>query len=87
MPNEYFLICATLLLMNNLRNKETLEKFGEKLRALRVKKGLTLEQLAFEADIEVSQVHRVEKGKINPTITTLIALADGLNITLSELVA
>jgi len=28
----------------------------------------------------------VEKGKINPTLTTLIALAKGLGITLAELV-
>jgi transcriptional regulator with XRE-family HTH domain len=72
--------------MNNLRNQETLEHFGNKLKALRVSKGFTLEQLAFEADIELSQVHRAEKGKINPTLTTLIALSKGLGIPLSELV-
>jgi transcriptional regulator with XRE-family HTH domain len=86
MPKIYFHNSATLVVMNNLRNQETLEKFGEKLKALRTKKGLTLEQLAFEADIELSQVHRVEKGKINPTLTTLIALAKGLDVTLAELV-
>jgi transcriptional regulator with XRE-family HTH domain len=50
-------------------------------------KGLTLQQLAFEADMEISQIHRVEKGKINPTLTTLDALAKGLGVTLSELLA
>ena len=86
MPKIYFNISATLVIMNNLRNKETLEYFGNKLRALRTSKGFTLEQLAFEADMELSQVHRVEKGKINPTLTTLNALAKGLGITLAELV-
>ena len=86
MPKKYFDFNATLVVMNNLRNQETLEQFGEKLKTLRTNKGLTLEQLAFEADIELSQVHRVEKGKINPTLTTLIALAKGLDITLAELV-
>jgi len=86
MPKKYFDNNATLGVMNNLRNQETLEKFGENLKTLRIAKGLTLEQLAFEADIELSQVHRVEKGKINPTLTTLIALAKGLGITLAELV-
>jgi len=85
MPKIYFDFIATLLLMNNLRNKETLVQFGEKIKNLRTAKGLTLEQLAFEADFELSQVHRVEKGKINPTLTTLIALAKGLGITLAEL--
>jgi transcriptional regulator with XRE-family HTH domain len=85
MPKKYFGISTILVVMNNLRNQETLEHFGNKLKALRVSKGFTLEQLAFEADIELSQVHRVEKGKINPTLTTLMALAKGLDITLAEL--
>jgi transcriptional regulator with XRE-family HTH domain len=87
MPKIYFRNNAILVLMNNLRDKSTLEHFGARLKELRLKKGMTLEQLAFEADIELSQVHRVEKGKINPTLTTLMALAKGLGITLSELLA
>lgn len=86
MPKIIFIINATLVVMNNLRNQETLSKFGERLKTLRLTKGLTLEQLAFEADIELSQVHRVEKGKINPTLTTLIALSKGLGISLADLV-
>jgi transcriptional regulator with XRE-family HTH domain len=85
MPKIYFRNNAILVLMNNLRDKSTLEIFGAKLKQLRLNKGMTLEQLAFEADIELSQVHRVEKGKINPTLTTLMALAKGLDITLAEL--
>ena len=72
--------------MNNLRDLEVLIEFGNKLKDLRTLKGLTLQQLAFEADMEISQVHRVEKGKINPTLTTLNALAKGLGITLTELI-
>ena len=37
-------------------------------------------------EMELSQVHRIEKGKINPTLTTLNALARGLKISLAELV-
>lgn len=71
--------------MNNLRNQEILTKFGDKLKDLRKSKGLTLQELAIEADIEISQVHRIEKGKINPTLTTLTALAKGLDVPLVEL--
>lgn len=87
MPRIVFHINAILVLMNNLRDKKVLEQFGQKQKGLRLQKGLTLEQLAFEADIELSQVHRAEKGKINPTLTTLIALAKGLGMTLTELMA
>ncbi len=86
MPIDYFLNCTTLVLMNNLRDQEVLIEFGNKLKDLRILKGLTLQQLAFEAEMEISQVHRVEKGKINPTLTTLNALAKGLGITLTELI-
>jgi transcriptional regulator with XRE-family HTH domain len=72
--------------MNKLRNKEDLDVFGKKLKSLRMSKNYTLEQLAIEADMEISQVHRIEKGKVNPTLTTLNALAKALGITLSELV-
>jgi transcriptional regulator with XRE-family HTH domain len=86
MPKVIFKNSFTLYLMNKLRNKEELHAFGEKLRSLRISKNYTLEQLAIEADMEISQVHRIEKGKINPTLTTLNALAKGLGITLVELV-
>jgi transcriptional regulator with XRE-family HTH domain len=86
MPIEYFQKFTTLLSMNNLRNQQELDDFGAKLNKLRVSKNLTLEQLAFEAEMELSQVHRIEKGKINPTLTTLNALARGLKISLAELV-
>jgi len=71
--------------MNNLRNQELLTRFGDRLKSLRQLKGLTIQALAIEADIEISQVHRIEKGKINPTLTTLTALSKGLDISLVEI--
>lgn len=72
--------------MNNLRDKELLIKFGERLKAVRNESNMTLEQLAFASDVEISQVHRIEKGSINPTLSTLSALAKGLNLTIAELI-
>lgn len=72
--------------MSKTRDIKLLKTFGERLRALRTAKGLTLEQLAFAADIELSQVYRIETGKVNPTLTTIIVLANGLDITVAELV-
>lgn len=86
MPKIILHNSATLVLMNNLRDKEILTGFGNRLKEIRIVKGLTLQELAFEAEMEISQVHRVEKGKINPTLTTLVALSKGLGITLAELV-
>ncbi len=86
MTAAYFLICATLVVMNNLRDKELLIKFGERLKTIRNEHNMTLEQLAFASDIEISQVHRIEKGSINPTLSTLSALAKGLEMSIAELI-
>ena len=61
-------------------------KFGNHLRGLRISKKMTLKQVATAGAIDISQVHRIEKGKINTTLSTLIALSTALEISLSELV-
>jgi transcriptional regulator with XRE-family HTH domain len=71
--------------MNNLRNQKLINKFGSRLKELRIAKGFTLEALANECDMELSQVHRIEQGKINPTLSTLEALAKGFGVTIAEL--
>jgi DNA-binding XRE family transcriptional regulator len=81
-----FTIDVTLVVMNNLRDKELLIKFGDRLKTIRNERNMTLEQLAFASDIEISQVHRVEKGSINPTLSTLSALAKGLEMSIAELI-
>ncbi len=72
--------------LNKLRNTDQLIKFGNHLRGLRASKKMTLEQLAFAVDVEISQIYRIEKGKVNPTLTTLIALSIALGINIGELV-
>ncbi|MEN9549751.1 MAG: hypothetical protein RIR12_2342 [Bacteroidota bacterium] len=72
--------------MNNLRDKKVLITFGARVKILRQERNMTLQSLAFEAEMEISQVHRIEKGVINPTLTTLNALAKAFNITLDDLV-
>jgi transcriptional regulator with XRE-family HTH domain len=71
--------------VNNLRDKKLLTAFGNHLKKIRTEKKLTLESLAFEADIEISQIFRMEKGLINPTLSSLNAIAKALNIGLNEL--
>lgn len=62
-----------------------LAKFAKRLISLREKKGISIRELASRADLEYSQVQRIEKGKVNLAFTTLTALAEGLEIDLSEL--
>ncbi len=59
--------------------------FGNNLRKLRQAKKLSMEALSYEADIDLSQVFRIEKGLVNPTLSTLHAIANALGITLKDL--
>lgn len=71
--------------MNNLRDKKVLTAFGNNLRKLRQAKKLSMEELSYEVDVDLSQIYRIEKGLINPTLTTLNAIAKALDITLKDL--
>ena len=50
------------------KNKIFLIGFGNQLKRLRKEKGISQAQLAFEANIEISQISRIERGMINTTI-------------------
>ena len=71
--------------MNKTRNDDYLKAFGENLRKIRIKKGLTMMQLAFEADIEYSQIAKIERGISNVTISTVQLLATALDIPTTDL--
>ncbi|GAC1598928.1 MAG: hypothetical protein NVS3B8_11450 [Chitinophagaceae bacterium] len=72
--------------MNNTRDEKILKKFGKHLENIRMEKKLSLRKLADNADVDFSQIHRIEKGTSNPTLTMLLALAEGLGITIEELI-
>jgi len=50
-------------------------------------KGFKLREFALEAGIEHSQVSKIERGDINPTISTVYALAEALQIPIQDLFA
>lgn len=66
-------------------NKIFLLKLGNHIRAVRVSKNITQEQLANEIGTEISQISRIERGIINTSITNLYNICQVLNITLKEL--
>jgi len=79
------LLCPQIAWVNKLRDKKLLIAFGNHLREIRKSKELSLEDLCYEAEMELSQIYRIEKGKVNPTLSTLAALAKALDISLKEL--
>lgn len=71
--------------VNKNRDPGYLKAFGENLRRIRQKKSLTMMELAYEADVEYSQIAKIERGINNPTISTIYILAKALEIRPSEL--
>ena len=53
--------------------------FGKVLRRLREEAGLTQEQLGFEADLRRTYVSILELGQQQPSLTTILKVAQALN--------
>ena len=66
------------MLVNYKHSEEYCKAFGHQLRKLRLDKGLSMRQLASEADMEYSQLSKIERGVTNTTISTVHALATAL---------
>ncbi len=64
----------------------TIEKrFGEKIRELRLSRGLSQEELAFRSNVHRTYLSGIERGKRNPSLNNIAAIAKALGVTLSQL--
>lgn len=61
------------------------KRFGQRVREIRKTKGLSQEKLAEKADLDRSFMSGVERGVENPTLYTIQAIADGLSVSVGEL--
>ena len=60
-------------------------ELGKKIKQLRMKKGLSQEKFALEIGMDRTYFASVEAGKWNISICNIKKIADGLEISLSEL--
>lgn len=56
------------------------KEFGENLQKIRISKNLSLLQLSYNCSIDESNISKIEHGKFNITLATIIELANGLEI-------
>jgi transcriptional regulator with XRE-family HTH domain len=59
--------------------------FGGNVRRLRLGQGLTQEQLAFEAEIDLTYLGGIERGRRNPSLLVITRLATALHVAPDEL--
>lgn len=62
-----------------------LADFGQRLRAVRVARGLNLNQLALLTGISAPALSLIETGKRDPRLTTLHRLSTALRLSLGDL--
>lgn len=68
-----------------MKEPDLLTKLGEKIRSLRMKKNMTQNDLAIECDFEKASMSRIESGRSNPTVKTLLKISKALDVHIAEL--
>lgn len=64
-----------------IEEKEILKKrFGARIRMLREQKCLTLRGVAANCNLDNSKIAKIEAGKFNISLLTIIELATGLEV-------
>ncbi|MET1038780.1 MAG: XRE family transcriptional regulator [Aeromicrobium sp.] len=62
-----------------------MDHLGQRLKDVRVRAGLTLRELARQAEVSPSLVSQIENGKSQPSVATLYSFSRVLNVSVDEL--
>ena|SRR5215208_2651087 len=61
-------------------NPQHARAIGEKLRAVRQERQLSLRELATKAEVSASMISQIETGKVFPSVRSLYSIANALNV-------
>jgi transcriptional regulator with XRE-family HTH domain len=71
--------------MEKENQKAILVELGQIIKKLRLKQGISQEELAERASVHRTYIGMIERGEKNLTVTTIIKIAQALNIKSSVL--
>lgn len=71
--------------MNQARLHTLLRYVAANVHRLRVARAFTQERLGELAEMDVRHLQRIERGTVNPSVGSLLALADSLSVSLETL--
>jgi transcriptional regulator with XRE-family HTH domain len=60
---------------------------GRNVRKIRQQRRMTQEKLAFEAEIDLTYMGGIERGKRNPSLLVMARIAEALSVPLGKLLA
>ncbi len=72
-------------IMPQNENKEILVRLGVNLRRIRLEQKMSQERLEVEAEISKNIVGELERGEVNPKLTTFYKLAKALKVSFDQL--
>ena len=64
---------------------DLLFKIGQSVRYIRLKKGLSQEELAFKSNLNMNSISTLERGLNNIKIKTLYKISEALEVDVSEI--
>lgn len=59
---------------------------GECIRAARLKRGLTTQELAYDANLSMTTVSKAERGEHIPTLDTVLKICKALECDIKEVI-
>lgn len=61
------------------------QRLGAKIKSIRKSKGISQEELAYQAKIDYSYINEIEAGKRNPSIKRIAQIARVLGVEVKDL--
>jgi transcriptional regulator with XRE-family HTH domain len=72
--------------MSPQRADDLARRFGTNLKSIRTKRGMSQADLAFRAQLDQTAISRLELGLREPRLSTVVALANALDVRSAELI-
>ena len=69
------------------RNTARKNKFGKRLRQIRLEKKISQEQLAFKSGLHRTYICDIERGVRNVSLVNIEKIAKGLNVKINDLIS
>ncbi len=67
------------------RDQKIITKFSKRLKQIRGQKQMSQEDLAYNSGLSLSQIARIETARLNPTLCTIVIIANTLKVHPREL--
>ena len=71
--------------MKYTRHIKFIKQVGKQIKKIRLAQGISQSQLAYESELPINQIGRIERGEVNTSISHIYAIAEALGIEPFEL--